>query len=123
MLHTLSTMPSAIKGSYLSFADLGNNGKVLDSCLKNLLYTQEGLETGEASSERYAHADHLAESAPHGSGGVLFLPWFNGSISPGQDEYLRGGFLNLSHNTKRAHLMRAVFEGLAMNWRWLRGPA
>jgi len=54
---------------------------------------------------------------------VLFLPWFNGSISPGGDEYLRGGFLNLSHRTSRAHLMRAVFEGLAMNWRWLRGPA
>jgi xylulokinase len=122
MLHTICTIPSAIKGSYLSFADLGNNGKVLDSCLKNLLFTKEGLDTGEASSERYTHADRLAESAPAGSGGVLFLPWFNGSISPGQDEYLRGGFLNLSHNTNRAHLMRSVFEGLAMNWRWLRGP-
>jgi len=36
---------------------------------------------------------------------------------------LRGGFLNLSHSVGRGHLMRAVFEGLAMNWRWLRGPA
>jgi xylulokinase len=123
MLHTLSTIPSGIKGSYLSFADLGNNGKVLDSCLKNLLYQEEGLETRAVWAEMYALADRLAESAPPGSGGLIFLPWFNGSISPGQDEYLRGGFLNLSHKTNRAHLMRAVFEGLAMNWRWLRGPA
>jgi xylulokinase len=36
---------------------------------------------------------------------------------------MRGGFLNLSHKTGRAHLTRAVFEGLAMNWRWLRGPS
>ena len=36
---------------------------------------------------------------------------------------MRGGFLNLSHRTTRAHLTRAVFEGLSMNWRWLRGPA
>lgn len=122
MLHTISTMPSAIKGSYLSFADLGNNGKVLDSCLRNLLSTEAELETEAAERGLYTRADQLAEAAPAGSGGVLFLPWFNGSISPGQDEYLRGGFLNLSHNTKRAHLMRAVFEGLAMNWRWLRGP-
>ena len=63
------------------------------------------------------------QPVPPGSGGVIFLPWFNGSISPGQDEYLRGGFLNLSHSTGRCHLVRAVFEGLSMNWRWLREPA
>jgi xylulokinase len=60
---------------------------------------------------------------PPGSEGVIFLPWFNGSFSPGEDQYMRGGFLNLSHKTSRAHLARAVFEGLAMNWRWLRGPS
>jgi len=38
-------------------------------------------------------------------------------------EYMRGGFLNLSNITSRSHLMRAVFEGLSMNWRWLREPA
>ena len=36
---------------------------------------------------------------------------------------MRGGFLNISSQTSRAHLTRAVFEGLAMNWRWLRGSA
>jgi len=54
---------------------------------------------------------------------VIFHPWFNGSISPDGDEHMRGGFLNLSNITSRSHLMRAVFEGLSMNWRWLREPA
>ena len=36
---------------------------------------------------------------------------------------MRGGCINLSHQTTLAHLTRALFEGLAMNWRWLRGPS
>jgi xylulokinase len=54
---------------------------------------------------------------------VIFLPWFNGSFSPSEDPFMRGGFLNLSHRSTRSHLTRAVFEGLAMNWRWLRAPS
>ena len=123
MSHTISTIPSGISNSYLFWADLGNNAKVLDTCLKNLLATEDSLGTAAVPTGLYARADRIAASAPPGSGGVLFLPWFNGSISPGGDEYLRGGFLNLSHSVGRGHLMRAVFEGLAMNWRWLRGPA
>jgi xylulokinase len=123
MSHTICTIPSGVKGSYLFWADLGNNCKVLETCLKNLLTTEDMLDSGALPADVYAHADQLALLAPPGSGGVLFLPWFNGSISPGADEYLRGGFLNLSHSIGRSHLMRSVFEGLAMNWRWLRGPA
>jgi xylulokinase len=123
MNHTISTIPSGIKGSYLFWADLGNNGKVLETCLKNLFNTEDNLDSVAVNADVYAHAERISEQAPAGSGGVLFLPWFNGSLSPGEDQYLRGGFLNLSHSTSRSHLMRAVFEGLSMNWRWLRGPA
>jgi xylulokinase len=121
--HTISTIPSGIKGSYLFWADLGNNAEVLNNSLKMLYCKADTLEMAELSPELYAHASKDADSVPAGSGGVLFLPWFNGSISPGSDEYMRGGFLNLSHNTSRSHLVRAVYEGLSMNWRWLRSPA
>jgi xylulokinase len=121
--HTISTIPSGIAGSYLFWGDLGNNGSVLDSFLKNILYAQDNFETGDLPPDLYQRASRVAASVPAGSDSVLFLPWFNGSISPGEDQYMRGGFLNISHKTNRAHLMRAVFEGLAMNWRWLRGAA
>ncbi|HET6847105.1 MAG TPA: FGGY-family carbohydrate kinase, partial [Anaerolineales bacterium] len=116
-------IPSGIKNTYLFWGDLGNNAKVLDTCLKILLCAPDTLDTAPVPQDIYERADRIAALVPPGSGDVLFLPWFNGSISPGQDEYLRGGFLNLSHSTGRAHLVRAVFEGLAMNWRWLREPA
>jgi xylulokinase len=96
---------------------------VLESHLKNLVYSQDEFDTGKVPEDMYIRASQAAAQVPPGSGGVIFLPWFNGIISPGEDPTMRGAFLNLSHNTNRAVLTRAVFEGLAMNWRWLRGAA
>jgi xylulokinase len=120
---TMATMPSGLPERYLFIGELANNTKVLDSYLKNMVYAQDAFETGNIPDEMYQRANRLAAEAPPGSEGVIFLPWFNGSFSPGEDQHMRGGFLNLSHKTSRAHLTRAVFEGLAMNWRWLRGPS
>jgi xylulokinase len=120
---SMGTMPSAIPDRYLFWGELANNGKVLESYLRNLLFAQDRFETGPVPDDVYERASRAAADIPPGSDGVLFLPWFNGSFSPGEDQYMRGAFLNLSHKTTRAHLTRAVFEGLAMNWRWLRGPS
>jgi xylulokinase len=61
----------------------------------------------------------LATSAPAGSGDVVFTPWLAGERSPVDDRKARGGFHNLSLATTRAHLVRAVLEGVAFNSRWL----
>jgi xylulokinase len=65
----------------------------------------------------------MAAAAPPGSGGVIFMPWLNGSIVPCEDPHVRGGFINLSLGTTRNHLSRAVMEGLAYNNRWTRQAA
>jgi xylulokinase len=65
----------------------------------------------------------MAAAAPAGSGGVIFLPWLNGTIVPCEDPHVRGGFINLSLNTGRRHLSRAIMEGLAFNNRWTREAA
>jgi xylulokinase len=123
IFHTIATIPSGINGRYLFWADLGNNTKVLESYLRNLIYAQDDFNSGPLPADIYERTNRMAAQAPAGSDGVLFLPWFNGIISPGEDQYMRGGFMNLSSRTTRAHLTRALFEGLAMNWRWLRAPA
>ncbi len=120
---SIGTMPSGIPGRYLFWGEMANNGKVLESYLKNLVFAQDAFNTGQPPEDMYVRASQIAAQVPAGSNGVLFLPWFNGSFSPHEDQYMRGGFVNLSHETTRAHLTRAVFEGLAMNWRWLRGPS
>lgn len=123
LFSTMATMPSGIKGRYLYWGDLANNGNIFESYLKNLVFSQDGFETGKLPADMYDRASRVAAQVPPGSEGVIFLPWFNGILAPGEDPYMRGAFLNLSPRTSRAHLTRAVFEGLAMNWRWLRGPA
>jgi xylulokinase len=54
-----------------------------------------------------------------GAGGVLFTPWLNGERTPVDDATIRGGFHHLSLTTRRADLVRAVFEGVAHNSRWM----
>ena len=63
--------------------------------------------------------NRVAESVPPGSHGVLFTPWLNGERCPVEDRTLRAAFLNVSMTTERAHLVRAVMEGVAFNARWL----
>ena len=61
----------------------------------------------------------MAERAPVGSGRVLFTPWLNGERSPVDDHTVRGGFHNLSLATTTDQMVRSVFEGVALNSRWL----
>ncbi|MGH9079748.1 MAG: FGGY-family carbohydrate kinase, partial [Acidimicrobiales bacterium] len=65
--------------------------------------------------------DAMVDTVPPGSGRVLFTPWLNGERSPVDDHTLRGGFHNLSLSTSRDQLVRAVYEGVAFNSRWLLG--
>jgi xylulokinase len=123
LFSTMATMPSGIKGRYLYWGDLANNGNILDAYLKNLVFSQDGFGTGNVPGDMYGRASQVAARVPPGSEDVIFLPWFNGILAPGEDPFMRGAFLNLSPRTTRAHLTRAVFEGLSMNWRWLRSPA
>jgi len=119
----IATMPSPLPGRRLIFGDLGNNGKVLDSYLSNQIFCEDPYGGLEHTPDVYDRMNQAAEQAPPGSGGLLFLPWFNGTLCPQEDAAMRGGFLNLSHTTRRTHMTRAVLEGIAYNWRWLLGPA
>jgi xylulokinase len=69
----------------------------------------------------YQAFDHLAAEAPAGSRGVIFTPWLNGERAPVDDHTVRGGFHNLSLQHTRTDLIRAAFEGVAYNSRWLLG--
>lgn len=58
-----------------------------------------------------------AATAPAGSDGLLFLPYLTGERTPHPDPDARGAFVGLTVQHERAHLTRAVMEGVAFGLR------
>lgn len=119
LFHNLAALPSGIPGRYL----LSNEQECAGGCLQYLrnciLFPQDELSTSEVPSNAYQLLDQIAEHTPAGSGKLIFTPWLYGERAPVDDHLVRGGFFNQSLNTTRAHMIRAVFEGVAYNSRWL----
>ncbi|PYP78397.1 MAG: xylulokinase [Gemmatimonadetes bacterium] len=63
-------------------------------------------------SDAAARLDAEAASVPRGAEGVTFLPYLQGERTPHRDAAARGAVLGLSLAHTRAHLTRAVLEGI-----------
>jgi xylulokinase len=121
--HMMVSLPSPIQSKYMLLGEQGTGGKCVEFYLQNMVYADDEFNTGPKPDDAYARFNRLASAAPAGSGGVIFLPWLNGSMVPRENPHARGGFINLSLQTNRSHLSRAVMEGLAYNNRWTREAA
>ncbi len=60
---------------------------------------------------------HQAATVPAGSDGLWFLPYLTGERSPHADPNARGAFIGLTVSHTRAHMTRAVLEGVAYGLR------
>ncbi len=109
----IASLPSAIPGRYLVADEQETAGAALTFLRDRVLFA------GKVPPDAYREFDRMAQEAPPGSGGVIFTPWLYGERSPVEDRFLRGGFHNLSLSATRDDLVRAVFEGVALNARWL----
>jgi xylulokinase len=79
---------------------------------------QEEVREAEASGRSpYELIDALAAQAPPGADRLLFLPYLLGERSPHWNPDARGAFIGLSPNHRKAHMARAVLEGVALNLR------
>lgn len=67
----------------------------------------------------FALMDEKVQQVEPGSNYLIFTPWMYGERSPVADIYVRSSFVNLSADHKREHMLRAVYEGVAYNLRWM----
>ncbi len=58
-----------------------------------------------------------AEKAPAGAEGLFFLPYLTGERTPHPDPLARAAFIGLTVRHSRAHMTRAVLEGVAFGLR------
>ena len=109
----IATVPGIVPGLNLVADNQESGGRSLE-------WLRDTLADG-GDGAGYDDLTALAALAPHGSGRVLFTPWLAGERSPVDDRAARGGFHNLSLQTGRSEMVRAVMEGVAFNSRWLIG--
>ncbi len=119
LFHNQTTLLSALPGRYF----IANEHETAGACLTFLKDTMgvrpAGLAARAGDGEVYRAFDVAAARAPAGAGRVVFTPWLNGERAPVDDPTVRAGFHNLSLTTTGDELIRAVYEGVAYNSRWL----
>ena len=96
-------------------------GACLNFLRDNILYHKDALLAEEQVPDVYKIFDRIAAKVPAGSEKVIFTPWLYGERSPVEDHAVRSGIFNQSLSTTREHIIRAVFEGVAYNTKWLLG--
>lgn len=119
LFHNMAALPSAIPGRYLLTNEQECAGVCLQYLRDNLFFHEDELPTGTKPENAYKLFDQIAARVPAGSDKLIFTPWLYGERAPVDDHTIRGGFFNQSLRTTREHMVRAVFEGVAYNSRWL----
>ena len=104
----VASIPAALAGKYVMVDEHETAGACLTFLRDNLAFADD-----------FEAMNAMVDTVPPGSGRVLFTPWLNGERSPVDDHTIRGGFHNLSLSTTKAQMVRAVYEGVAFNSRWL----
>jgi xylulokinase len=80
---------------------------------------EEAHQAEQSGLSTYQVLSQMADSVEPGSDRLLFAPWLSGERAPVLDHYARGAWIGLALSHTRAHLARAVMEGVAYHMRWI----
>ncbi len=119
LTHNMASLPSALPGRYFVANEQESAGSTLTFLRDRIFFPRDDLLPDPPPADVFARLNRVAAQSPPGANGVIFTPWLYGERTPVEDATLRGGFFNVSLNSTRADLVRAVFEGVALNTRWL----
>ena len=108
----LATIQTADPDMLMLFGETSTAGASLE-------WAARELYRANPDSETLAMMDRDVEETEPGAGGLIFTPWMYGERCPIPDESLRGAFINLSINRTHHHMVRAIYEGIAFNLRWI----
>ena len=127
-----SSMIAAIVGAqdglYNYFAELETAGKCLEWVKDHLALDEIGIylkktHVAEDMESKYTNLyqflSDVIESVPVGSNGVVFTPWFHGNRCPFEDPNSRAMFFNISLDTGKSEIIRAIVEGVCFHMRWM----
>lgn len=103
-----------MKGKYLVGGPINNGGIILNWAHDSLFGAeQEAAKLLDIDS--YDMLSKIAAIVPAGADGLIFHPYLGGERAPLWDANARGSFFGLNRKHTRAHMIRAVMEGIMYN--------
>ena len=123
----IAAIIGADEGKFNYFAELETAGKCLEWVKDHLALDEINIYLKKehvadsyesAYTSLYQYMNDVIEQVPAGSGGVIFTPWLHGNRCPFEDPNSRGMFFNLSLETGKSEMIRAVVEGVCYHLRW-----
>ena len=126
----IAAIVGAQEGVFNYFAEQETAGKCVEWVKDHLALDEINLYLGELDlkdkadmetvyTDLYDYLMAVISRAPIGSGGVIFAPWLHGNRCPFEDPKARGIFFNLSLETGKTEMIRAVVEGVIFHLRWM----
>jgi xylulokinase len=105
-------------GKYIIAGEMETGGGAL-MWFRDVLCQEECSQASASAKSSYDLLTTLAGSVPPGSDKLIFLPWLSGERAPVLDHYARAGYIGLTMSHTKAHMTRAVMEGVAYHIRWI----
>ncbi len=117
----IASVASADPGMFIMIGESETAGACLKWFAENFATAEEMERARQAGDEMaiFPILDEVVEKVEPGAERLLFTPWMFGERAPVTDTTLRAAFVNLSLEHRREHLLRAIYEGVAFNCRWL----
>ncbi|MGB3299641.1 MAG: gluconokinase [Phormidesmis sp.] len=92
-----------------------NNGGIALRWVRDTLADTEVNTANLLQKDAYDLLTEIAATIPAGSEGLIFHPYLAGERAPLWDTNARGSFFGLGLNHTKAHIIRAVLEGIVYN--------
>ena len=116
--HGIVSVASSDPDGFIMIGESETAGACLDWFAQQFGRPDE-WERSRGDRDIFQVLDDVADSVEPGAQRLLFMPWMFGERAPVTDTTLRGAFFNLCLEHRREHLLRAIYEGVAYNLRWL----
>ncbi|MCZ7544262.1 MAG: FGGY-family carbohydrate kinase [Anaerolineae bacterium] len=111
---TLFTAHLPVPDLYYTLGYINGGGLNL-RWFRDEMAAHEKAEAEAAGENIYQVLDRMAAAVPAGSNKLLFLPHLGGRVCPG-DPNTRGLFIGLNWSHTKAHLYRAMLEGIGYEY-------
>jgi xylulokinase len=110
------TMGGPVPGTYILETFIGGG-------TQNIVWFVEQLASGEDTMGKSPEQfwETRAANISRGAGGLMCLPYWTGAMTPYWDGHARGALVGLSGLHSKAHIYRAILEGIALEQRLLVG--